>query len=177
MKLEDDPWVGFRRGVTLFTLARIHAHALDARRMMLESAPKAKLLLVVAAALIRERRVLIAQRPEGKRLAGLWEFPGGKLEPNESPEAGLARELAEELQISVDLTAFTPLAFASRSEENFHLLMPLYSAYSWDGEPVGAEGQNLRWVTADELEELVSKSLLPVADVPLVPHVKRLLLE
>ena len=141
---------------------------------LVETAPKAKLLLVVAAALIRERRVLIAQRPEGKRLAGLWEFPGGKLEPNESPEAGLARELAEELQISVDLTAFTPLAFASRSEENFHLLMPLYSAYSWDGEP---EGQNLRWVTADELEELVSKSLLPVADVPLVPHVKRLLLE
>ena len=145
--------------------------------MKLETAPKAKLLLVVAAALIRERRVLIAQRPEGKRLAGLWEFPGGKLEPNESPEAGLARELAEELQISVDLTAFTPLAFASMSEENFNLLMPLYSAYSWDGEPVGAEGQNLRWVTADELEELVSKSLLPVADVPLVPHVKRLLLE
>ena len=136
-----------------------------------------RVLLVVAAALIREDKVLIAQRPEGKQLAGLWEFPGGKLERQETPEAGLARELREELGVEVAVDAFTPLTFASLSNQDkgFHLLMPLFTATEWANEPVAQEGQALRWATAADLDELLAADLLPPADVPLVAHVCRAL--
>ena len=136
-----------------------------------------KLVLVAAAALIREssdglgRRVLLAQRPSGKDMAGLWEFPGGKLEAGETPEAALARELQEELAVRVDEESVLPLAFASHSYssavEPFHLLMPLFAVTKWEGEPRGAEGQALAWATAEELDDFE----FPPADVPLLPAV------
>lgn len=129
-----------------------------------------KLLLVSAAALIRpDGCVLLAQRPRGD-LAGLWEFPGGKLEPAEAPEACLIRELREELSIEVDAAALEPLTFASHAiNADRHLLMPLYAIRDWQGEPVGAEGQSLEWVASGDLEGFA----MPEADVPLIPHVRR----
>ena len=126
------------------------------------------MLLVAAAALIdAENRVLVAQRPAGKSLAGLWEFPGGKLEPGETPEAALARELEEELAISA--RAFSPLGFASHAYPDFHLLMLLYACRSWQGTPLGQQGQPLRW------EPLASLYALPMppADVPLIEALRR----
>ena len=124
-----------------------------------------KLLLVVACALVDEdRRVLIAQRPAGKALAGLWEFPGGKLEPNERPEAALIRELSEELGIVVDQACLAPLAFASHAYPEFHLLMPLYICRRWQGFVRPREGQALKWVFAHELRDLP----MPPADEPLI---------
>jgi 8-oxo-dGTP diphosphatase len=131
-----------------------------------------KLVLVVACALIDpDGRVLIAQRPEGKTLAGLWEFPGGKLEPGERPEAALIRELDEELGISVKEACLAPLTFASHAYEDFHLLMPLYICRRWEGLAISREGQNLAWVRPNKLRDYP----MPAADIPLIPHLIDLL--
>ena len=123
------------------------------------------IVLVVACALVDpDGRVLMAQRPEGKHLAGLWEFPGGKVAPGETPEAALIRELAEELGISTHASCLAPLTFVSHAYETFHLLMPLYVCRRWQGEPVGREGQPLRWVRPQRLRELP----MPPADLPLI---------
>lgn len=131
------------------------------------------LLLVVACALIdADNRILLAQRPEGKSFAGLWEFPGGKLEQGETPEQALIRELSEELSITVKQDCLSPLTFASHTYEKFHLLMPLYICRRYQGIPRGAEGQNLKWVKAADLDQYP----MPDADKPLVPILKDLLL-
>ena len=123
------------------------------------------LLLVVAVALVdADRRVLIAQRPEGKSLAGLWEFPGGKVEAGETPEAALIRELEEELGISTKEACLAPLSFASHSYETFHLLMPLYVCRKWQGTPVAREHAALKWVRPQALRDYP----MPPADEPLV---------
>ena len=131
-----------------------------------------KLVLVVACALVdADGRVLIAQRPEGKTLAGLWEFPGGKLEAGERPEAALIRELHEEIGIIVQEACLAPLTFASHAYEDFHLLMPLYICRRWEGLAVAREGQNLAWVRANKLRDYP----MPAADIPLIPHLIDLL--
>ncbi|MBB4198460.1 NTP pyrophosphohydrolase [Rhodoblastus sphagnicola] len=124
-----------------------------------------KLLLVVAAALIdADNRVLIAQRPEGKTLAGLWEFPGGKIDADERPEQALVRELHEELGISVKTACLAPLIFASHAYPDFHLLMPLYVCRRWEGHIAACEGQTLKWVAATKLRDYS----MPPADEPLI---------
>ena len=124
-----------------------------------------RLLLVAAAALINgDGAVLLAQRPQGKSLAGLWEFPGGKIESGENPEAALCRELAEELGLDVDPKDLKPLTFASHAYSDFHLLMPLWTAQRWRGEPKGQEGQHLEWVHPQDLNSYA----MPEADIPLV---------
>jgi len=124
-----------------------------------------KLLLVAAVALVdADRRVLIAQRPEGKALAGLWEFPGGKIEPGENPEQALIRELEEELGISTKSACLAPLSFASHSYETFHLLMPLYVCRKWQGTPVAREHAALKWVRPQALRDYP----MPPADEPLI---------
>ena len=124
-----------------------------------------RLLLVAAAALINgDGAVLLAQRPQGKSLAGLWEFPGGKIESGENPEAALCRELAEELGLDVDPKDLKPLTFASHAYADFHLLMPLWTAQRWRGEPKGQEGQKLAWVQPQSLDNYP----MPEADIPLV---------
>jgi len=131
-----------------------------------------RLLLVVAVALIdADDRVLIAQRPEGKQLAGLWEFPGGKLEPGERPEDALIRELREELGIEVKAACLAPLTFASHAYPDFHLLMPLFVCRRWDGFAQSREGQALKWVRAKALRDYP----MPPADAPLIPHLVDLL--
>ncbi|MEH0070511.1 8-oxo-dGTP diphosphatase MutT [Pannonibacter sp. Pt2-lr] len=126
-----------------------------------------RMVLVVACALIdADGRILIAQRPEGKSMAGLWEFPGGKVEAGERPEACLIRELSEELGISVKEECLAPLTFASHAYEDFHLLMPLYVCRRWQGTPAAQEGQTLKWVRAGKLREFP----MPPADEPLIPH-------
>lgn len=131
-------------------------------------------MLVVAAALLdAQGRVLLSQRPPGKQLAGLWEFPGGKVEPIESPEAALVRELHEELGLEVDAQALTPLAFASHGYETFHLLMPLYRVHAWRGSPVAKEGQALAWVERADLRRYP----MPPADLPLLPTLESLNLD
>lgn len=125
-----------------------------------------KTVLVSAAALIDgEGRVLLAQRPEGKSMAGLWEFPGGKVEEGETPEAALIRELHEELGIETWQSCLAPLCFASHSYEKFHLLMPLFACRKWDGIPQSREGQALKWVRAKDLRDYS----MPPADIPLIP--------
>lgn len=125
-----------------------------------------KIVLVAAVALIdRDGRVLLAQRPEGKSMAGLWEFPGGKVEPGETPEAALIRELHEELGIETWDSCLAPLTFASHGYESFHLLMPLFDCRKWNGTPHPREGQRLSWAHANELRNY----LMPPADVPLIP--------
>jgi 8-oxo-dGTP diphosphatase len=124
-----------------------------------------KMVLVVAAALIdSEGRVLLAQRPLGKVMAGLWEFPGGKVEGGETPEAALARELREELGLTVETADLKPLTFASHTYPTFHLLMPLFACYKWQGDPAPLEGQQLAWASCDELHAYD----MPAADVPLI---------
>lgn len=131
-----------------------------------------KLLLVVACALVDpDNRVLVTQRPEGKALAGLWEFPGGKLEPGERPEPALIRELSEELGITVKEECLAPLTFASYAYPDFHLLMPLYICRRWEGTVVSGEGQALKWVRPARLRDLA----MPPADEPLIPHLIDLL--
>jgi len=126
-----------------------------------------KLVLVAACALIDpDGRILLAQRPEGKAMAGLWEFPGGKVEAGEKPEETLIRELYEELGISVNETCLAPLTFASHGYDDFHLLMPLYVCRRWDGVVSGREGQALKWVRPNKLREYP----MPEADEPLIPH-------
>ena len=125
-----------------------------------------KLLLVVAVALVDvDSRVLIAQRPEGKQLAGLWEFPGGKIDAGERPEAALIRELHEELGITVKEACLAPLTFASFAYPDFHLLMPLYICRRWEGFVQSREGQALIWVRAKDLRQYP----MPPADEPLIP--------
>jgi 8-oxo-dGTP diphosphatase len=131
-----------------------------------------KLTLVVACALVdADNRVLIAQRPEGKTLAGLWEFPGGKLDPGERPEDALIRELHEELGIAVKEACLAPLTFTSYAYPDFHLLMPLYVCRRWEGEVTGREGQTLAWARATKLSDYP----MPPADLPLIPHLIDLL--
>jgi 8-oxo-dGTP diphosphatase len=121
---------------------------------------------VSAVALIDgDGRVLLSQRPEGKSLAGLWEFPGGKVEPGETPEAALIRELLEELGIDTWKSCLAPLSFASHSYETFHLLMPLFACRRWSGIPRSREGQKLAWVRARDLTTYP----MPPADIPLIP--------
>jgi 8-oxo-dGTP diphosphatase len=132
------------------------------------------LVLVVAVALIdADNRVLLAQRPEGKPLAGLWEFPGGKVEPGERPEETLIRELREELGIDVKEPCLAPLTFASHAYETFHLLMPLYVCRRWDGLAHSREGQALKWVRARDLRSYA----MPPADEPLIPFLLDLLVD
>ena len=131
-----------------------------------------KLTLVVACALVDvDKRILLAQRPEGKALAGLWEFPGGKVEPGERPEQTLIRELAEELGIRVEEPCLAPLTFASHAYPDFHLLMPLYVCRRWTGTPRPMEGQALKWVRPKALRDLA----MPPADAPLIPFLIDLL--
>ncbi|ODT82289.1 MAG: NTP pyrophosphohydrolase [Pelagibacterium sp. SCN 64-44] len=123
------------------------------------------ILLVVACALVdTDRRVLIAQRPEGKAMAGLWEFPGGKLEPGETPEAALIRELREELAIETKEACLAPLSFASHSYDSVHLLMPLYVCRKWHGTPRAIEHAALKWVRPQALRDYP----MPPADEPLI---------
>ena len=125
-----------------------------------------KVVLVSAVALIDpEGRVLLAQRPEGKSMAGLWEFPGGKVEPGETPEAALIRELHEELGIDTWASCLAPLTFASHSYADFHLLMPLFACRKWDGIVQSREGQALKWVRPAALRDYP----MPPADLPLIP--------
>ncbi len=125
-----------------------------------------KVVLVAAVALIDvDGRVLLAQRPPGKSLAGLWEFPGGKVEPGETPEAALIRELGEELGIDTWQSCLAPLTFASHSYDDFHLLMPLFACRRWRGIPIAQEGQTLAWVRPDKLRDYP----MPPADLPLIP--------
>lgn len=124
-----------------------------------------KLLLVVACALVdADGRVLISERPQGKQLAGLWEFPGGKVEPGETPEQTLVRELAEELGIETKVACLAPLTFASHSYDTFHLLMPLYVCRRFWGTPIGKEGQRLKWVRPRDMRNYP----MPPADEPLI---------
>ena len=130
------------------------------------------IVLVAAVALVdTDGRVLLAQRPPGKSMAGLWEFPGGKVAPGETPEAALVRELAEELGIDVAESCLAPVAFASHSYADFHLLMPVFACRVWRGEIVGREGQALRWVRPVRLADLD----MPAADRPLVALLRDLL--
>ena len=131
-----------------------------------------KLVLVAACALIdADGRVLIAQRPAGRPMAGLWEFPGGKIEASERPEQSLIRELKEELGIDVREDCLAPLTFASHAYPDFHLLMPLYVCRRWAGIAVAQEGQKLAWVRPNRLREYE----MPPADVPLIAHLTTLL--
>ena len=125
-----------------------------------------RLLLVVAVALIDpDNRILLAQRPEGKTLARLWEFPGGKVDAGERPEQALIRELREELGIEVKEACLAPLTFASHAYEDFHLLMPLYVCRRWQGLVTAREGQALKWLRARQLRDVP----MPPADEPLIP--------
>jgi 8-oxo-dGTP diphosphatase len=131
-----------------------------------------KLVLVAACALVDpDARVLIAQRPPGKPMAGLWEFPGGKIEAGERPEQTLIRELKEELGIVVNVACLAPLTFTSHAYPDFHLLMPLYVCRRWEGTVRAQEGQDLAWVRPNRLKEYP----MPPADVPLVSHLTTLL--
>ena len=125
-----------------------------------------KMVLVAAVALVdADGRILLAQRPEGKSMAGLWEFPGGKIEPAETPEAALIRELHEELGIDTWASCLAPLTFASHAYDDFHLLMPLFICRKWEGQVSSREGQALKWVRPVDLRNYP----MPAADVPLIP--------
>ena len=132
----------------------------------------AKVVLVAACAMIdADGRVLLAERPEGKTMAGLWEFPGGKVEPGERPEQTLIRELNEELDVVVNESCLAPLTFASHAYPDFHLLMPLYVCRRWEGIVRAREGQRLVWVRPDRLKDYK----MPPADEPLISHLTTLL--
>ncbi len=139
---------------------------------MSETEKPLPVVLVAAVALVDlDGRVLIARRPEGKPMAGLWEFPGGKVADGESPEAALIRELGEELGIDVTASCLAPLTFASHAYERFHLLMPLYVCRVWDGAVRALEGQQLAWVRPNRLKDYP----MPPADVPLIAMLRDLL--
>ena len=128
-----------------------------------------KMVLVSAVALIDvDGRVLLAQRPEGKSMAGLWEFPGGKVEPGETPEAALIRELQEELGINTWESCLAPLTFASHTYESFHLLMPLFACRKWEGTVTPLENQSIKWARVQDL----NKFPMPEADLPLIPMLR-----
>lgn len=130
-------------------------------------------LLLVAAVALQDQdgRILLAQRPAGKEFAGLWEFPGGKIGPNETPEQALSRELQEELGIKTAAACFFPVAFASHPYDKFHLLMPLFVCRVWQGTPQGVEGQKLMWVQKSDLR----KYPMPPADIPLIDTLLQML--
>jgi 8-oxo-dGTP diphosphatase len=131
-----------------------------------------RILLVVACALVdADNRVLLSQRPQGKSLAGLWEFPGGKVEPGETPEETLIRELREEIGIETEVPCLAPLTFASHSYNDFHLLMPLYVCRRFSGTATGLEGQALKWVRPRDMRDYP----MPPADAPLIPFLIDLL--
>jgi 8-oxo-dGTP diphosphatase len=139
---------------------------------MCEDTVSANIVLVAACALIDiDGRVLLAQRPQGKPMAGLWEFPGGKVETGERPEQSLIRELKEELAITVKVDCLAPLTFASHAYADFHLLMPLYVCRRWEGTVTATEGQRLAWVRPNRLKDYE----MPPADVPLISHLQALL--
>jgi 8-oxo-dGTP diphosphatase len=134
--------------------------------------PAPPLVLVAAVVLVdADGRVLLAQRPEGKQMAGLWEFPGGKVDPGETPEAALIRELREELGIDVAASCLAPFTFASHAYPDFHLLMPLYVCRKWSGIPLAREGQRLAWVRPPRLVDYP----MPPADKPLIAMLRDLL--
>jgi len=134
--------------------------------------PPMKTLWVSAVALVdADGRVLLAQRPEGKNLAGLWEFPGGKIEKDEAPEAALIRELKEELGIDTSASCLAPLTFSSHRYETFHLMMALFVCRVWQGQPKAQEGQSLAWVFPKDFD----KYPMPPADIPLIPALRDLL--
>jgi 8-oxo-dGTP diphosphatase len=138
--------------------------------------PAQSLLLVVAAALLdSDGRVLIAQRPPGKAMAGLWEFPGGKIEADESPEDALVRELREELGIAVKPPCLAPFTFASHTYESFRLLMPLYVCRRWDGTPMPLLHSALKWLRPRDLMLRKDEFPMPAADLPLLPMLRDLL--
>ena len=135
-------------------------------------AKQRRILLVAACALVdADGRILLAQRPEGKQLAGLWEFPGGKVEPGETPEETLIRELDEELGIKTKIPCLAPLTFASHTYDDFHLLMPLYVCRRFEGTAHGREGQAIKWVRSKALRDYP----MPPADEPLIPFLMDLL--
>lgn len=141
-------------------------------RLSVVATVSTQIVLVAACALVDvDGRVLIAQRPQGKPMSGLWEFPGGKVEDGERPEDTLIRELREELGITVSDACLAPLAFASHSYPDFHLLMPLYVCRRWEGTVVATEGQQLAWVKPNRLRHYE----MPPADVPLISHLMALL--
>ncbi len=163
MGSEDAPARGGTFEVELRRIERDH---------WLDERPTLPVVLVVAVALIDvDGRVLIAQRPEGKTMAGLWEFPGGKVIDGESPEAALVRELKEELDIDTERSCLAPFTFASHAYDEFHLLMPLYVCRIWDGTPKAREGQELAWVRPQQLRDYP----MPPADRPLVAMLRDLL--
>ncbi|HEX9447908.1 MAG TPA: bifunctional GNAT family N-acetyltransferase/(deoxy)nucleoside triphosphate pyrophosphohydrolase, partial [Dongiaceae bacterium] len=157
--------------------APARGHPLQVIRRRLERArwpvtPAKRIITVVAVALVdADGRVLLAQRPEGKSLAGLWEFPGGKIEAGESPEAALIRELHEEIGIDVKASCLAPLTFASHGYDSFHLLMPLYVCRRWQGIVTAKERQKLAWVRPHQLKDYP----MPPADIPLIPMLLDLL--
>ncbi len=135
-----------------------------------------RLVLVAACALIdADRRVLIAQRPEGKAMAGLWEFPGGKVEDGERPEETVIREMHEELGITIEEACLAPFVFASHSYPDFHLLMPLFLCRRWEGIVQPREGQKVAWVRPKELALDSARYPMPPADTPLIPMLRDLL--
>jgi 8-oxo-dGTP diphosphatase len=130
-----------------------------------------KIIYVAAAALIdKQGKILLAQRPSGRKMAGLWEFPGGKIEVGETPEAALIRELKEEIDIEVSSENLTPLTFASHAYDDFHLFMPVFVCRSWRGIPAPQENQQIAWVSAQDLNQYS----MPPADLPLLPHLQKL---
>ena len=134
--------------------------------------PEKPIVLVAAVALVDEdNRVLLQQRPEGKAMAGLWEFPGGKVEQGETPEQALIREMREELAIDITETCLAPFSFASHAYEDFHLLMPLYLCRRWQGRPSAREGQSLKWLRPLRMTDYP----MPPADLPLVAMLRDLL--
>lgn len=134
--------------------------------------PQSPLVLVAACALVDpDGRVLIAERPPGKSMAGLWEFPGGKVEPGERPEDTVIRELHEELSITIKEACLAPLTFASHAYPDFHLLMPLYICRRWEGTVMPREGQAIKWVKPRDLHSYP----MPPADLPLIPMLRDLL--
>ena len=133
--------------------------------------PYLKTVLVVAALLIdADGRILLAQRPEGKTMAGLWEFPGGKVDAGETPEYALIRELNEELSIMTGEDCLQPVTFASHSYDDFHLIMPVFACRTWKGTPIPREGQTLKWVKKQDLKDYP----MPPADIPLIPLIHQL---
>lgn len=149
----------------------VRLYALGREQWRARQAEKPTVLVVAVALVDTDGRVLIARRPENKDMAGLWEFPGGKVQPGELPEAAVVRELAEELAVDITESCLAPLTFASHVYDGFHLLMPLYVCRVWKGTPTPAEGQELKWVRPNRLADYP----MPPADAPLVAMLRDLL--
>ncbi|MBL4692148.1 MAG: GNAT family N-acetyltransferase [Magnetovibrio sp.] len=146
-------------------------YVLKAKDWFARESKKPKLLVSAIVLIDPQQRILMATRPAGKSLAGLWEFPGGKVHDDETPEQALVREIQEELLITIQESDLEPLTFASHAYESFHLIMPLYACRAWQGSVTPAEGQSLKWVSLDQLDQLP----MPPADIPLVAMLKKLL--